>query len=232
MEQKRVLVQSLGFWRNKESHYCVAGELIELADANRRLGLYEEGIQQATEASGIPGPHGNTRRQAHCLVVLALLLCQDEQLDAAEETASRAMGLSESPLLLYHSHALLGNIHEARGNAEKALHHFETSLQIASSLGSGSPLSETHLSLAHLYAGEGKLNDALTHVEHAKSHAGNDMFLLGRVIYTSAYVLHVQRRFEEAKSEALCVLAVAEELGVAHLVEMTGKLLEEIEESL
>ena len=231
-EQKRVLFQILGFRRDKEDHYCVADALIELADANCRLGLYEEGIQQAMEASGVFGRLGETGRQAHCLVVLISLLYQDEQLDAAEEMASRAMDLSENQFQLYKYHILLGEIHRSKGNTERALHHFETSLQIASSLTSGGPLSEAYLSLAQLYTGEGKFNDALTHVEHAKSYTGNDMFLLGRAIHMSACVLYMQRRFEEAKSEALHALAVLEELGVARFVEMTRKLFEEIEASL
>ena len=68
----------------------VAGtRLRSLSEANRRIGLYKEGVQQAKEASEIFERLGNTLGQAVCLIDLAWALHDDDQLDAAEEAASR-----------------------------------------------------------------------------------------------------------------------------------------------
>ena len=231
-EEKRILIHSLGLWRKRGDELWVAETLIRLADVNQKMGSREEVIHQASEASEIFRQLGEKGQQAYCLMILALSLCEDNQLDAAEETASRALDLSENQIQFYQSHDLLGEIHQSKGNTEKAIHHFEISLRIAFSLGSGNLLSETHIALAHLYAEEGKFTDAHAHVEHAKSHAGNDMILLGRVIRTSACVLYVQRRFEEAKLEASHALSVFEKIGAAEPAKMTREFFEMIEVNL
>ena len=70
--------------------------------------------------------YGNSRviaktvTQAYCLIDLALLLCSDEQLDAAEEAAaSRAIDLlpekGEQPPVSQ-SHRVLGSIYRSRGH--------------------------------------------------------------------------------------------------------------------
>ena len=227
-EEKRLLTQSLGLLREKGNDHRVADILIYLSNTNRQMGLCGEGVLQAVGASEIFGRLGNKERQAHCMMVLSSLLRQGGQLDAAEEAASRAMDLSENQYQLYQSHALLGEIHQFKGNTEKAIHLFEASIRIASPLGSGSLLSDAHLSLANLYAQGGNFNDALIHVERAKSHIGNDMPQLGRLCFARAHVLCKQNRFEEAKPEALHALAVFEKLGVVDLAEKTRQLLGEI----
>ena len=229
-EQKRVLIHSLGLWREGRDDYWVAETLINLADANLDLRLYAEGIQQAMGASEGFGQLGETSKQAYCLGVLGLLLCRTGKLDAAEEVATRAMGLFENhdQYQLCKSNNVLGKIHQSKGNTEKAIHHFEEVLRIASILNSRDQLFEAHFNLAHLYLNEDKLNDAQAHVEHAKSHVGNDMLLLGCAFLTSARVLSNQNKFEEAKSEASRALSIFEKLGATEFVEVAGELLEEI----
>ena len=230
--QQRLLIHSLGLLRKGGDEFRVANTLIELANANRRMGLYAEGIQQAMEASVVFGRLGETARQGLCLGVLAMSLCQDRQLDAAEEAASRALDLSEDPFELSQCHIHLGEIHRFKGNTEKAIRHFKTSLQIASPLGVTSLLSQVHLFLAQLYTKEGKFNDAHAHVEHARLHAGNNMLLLGRVIVENVRSLCRQNRFGEGKSEALSALAVFKKIGAADYVEEARELLDEIEKRL
>jgi len=60
---------------------------------------FEEGIQQANEALEIYGRLGNPVGQAQSLIDLAHLLHGNEQLDAAEETASRAINLWSAGLI-------------------------------------------------------------------------------------------------------------------------------------
>ena len=230
-EQKRTLVQSVGLLREGGNDYLVADALIDLSDANRVLALHEEGIQQAREALDIFGRLGETGKQAHCLLVLASLLDEDKQLDAAEEAASRAIDLSENrdQHKLCQSHHVLGYIHQSKGNREKAIQHFEASLRIASPLNLRRRLSKGHLALADLYLEEGKLSDACTHVEQARSRAGDDMPLLGCAFLISATVLYEQNRFQEGKSEVLRSLAIFEELGTTDLAVSARRLLEKIE---
>ena len=231
-EQKRILTQSLGLWRERGDDYRVAETLIGLADTNRQVDLQEEGIRQAREALEIFGRLGETGERARCFVILALLLRDAQQPDTAEEAASRAMDLLEDrdQYLLCKCHKVLGRIQQSKGNREKAIYHFEASLRIASVLNSHDELSRTHLSLANLYLEEDKPNDAHPHIEHAKLHVGNNVLLLGCAFLISARVLSDQNRPEEAKSEASRALAVFEKLGATDLVEETRQLLAKIEE--
>ena len=229
-ERKRMLIQCLGIWRERGNDYRVGETLIGLADANRQMDLHKEGIQQAREALDICGRLGKTGKQVHCLIILALLLSDDEQLDAAEEAATRAKDLSEHRYQhrLCQCHHVLGSIHQSKGNVEKAIHHFEASLRIGSVLNSRGELSRTHLALAELYLKEDRFNDARTHIEHAKSHAGDDTLLFGCAFLTGARVLHKENRSEEGKLEALRALAIFEKLGATDFVEETRQVLEEM----
>ena len=232
-ERKRILIHSLGLRRERGNDYWVAETLGELSNANLGVGLYEEGIQQATEASEIFGRFGETGKQALCLIAIARLLHKDEQFNAAEEAAYRAINFLENShqYILCQCHEILGAVHQSKGDKEKAIHHYEASLRIASLLNSRDLLFEGHLSLARLYFYEGKFDDALIHVEHAKSHTGSNMLLLGRAFLPSAYVLYGQRRFEEAKSEALRALAIFEKLGAADHTEGARRFLKKFEEN-
>ena len=234
VEQNRVLGQSLGLWRERGDDYQVAETLVRLASANRALDFREEGIQQAREALDIFERLGKTGEQVRCLMSLALSLQTDKQLDAAEEAATRAMDLSENwdRHKLCQCHKVLGAIHRSRGDREKAIHHFEASLRIASVLNLRSQLSKTHLILADLYIEGDKFSEARTHVEHAKSHVGNDMLLLGCTFLISARALYHQNRPEEGKSEGLHALAIFEKLGATVHVGATKHLLEKIEETI
>ena len=62
-EEKRILSQSLGLWREEGNSHMVAETLINLSDANRVLGFHEEGIQQVWEALDIFGRLGETDKQ-------------------------------------------------------------------------------------------------------------------------------------------------------------------------
>ena len=231
-EQPWMLIYGLKFWRERGGDYNVAETLMNLARSNRDMGLYEEGIQHATEAWEIFGRLGYRERQIMCLLVLASLLRQGGQLDAAEETTSRIIDLSDNQYQLYQSHYLLGTIYISKGNAEKAIHHVETSLQIASSLGSGGLLAEGHLFLAYMYAMRDKFNDAYIHIEHAKSHAGNGTLQRGYASRINAALLSAESRDEEGRSEALYALAIFEKLGATRFVEETRGLLDVIESDL
>ena len=122
---------------------------------------------------------------------------------------------------------MLGNIYRAKGNAEKAIHHFEIALEIASSYNWHDQLFRIHLSLTQLFSGE----DAHTHVERARSHAVNEPYNLALASLLQATLWEKQDMLEEAKSEASHALELFEKLGAAEGAEETRQLLEKIEGS-
>ena len=169
------------------------------------------------------------------MIDLARVLCDDEQLDVAEEAASRAINLlpeKGEQLHVCEGHHVLGNIYHSKGETEKAVHHLEEALRIASSLRIVRRLIRIHLALAELFFGEGGLNDAQAHFERAKSHAVDGALLpllLARTPQLQARVWDQQHIFEEAKSEALRALGVFEKLGATKNAESTRKLLRQID---
>lgn len=106
----------------------------DLSDLNWLVGHRKEGVQLALAACE---RLGDVVGQGWCLKHLASLLFEDDQLDAAEEAASRAIDLlpeNNRHLLACESHHILGDLYRSKGDTEKAVHHFKVVLRIASSL--------------------------------------------------------------------------------------------------
>ena len=235
VEYKRLLTRALKLERGRGNVRQVTRILRHLADANRLMGLSEEGVQQARGALAILERTGDVVGQARCLIKLALLLCDDQQFDAAEEAASRAIGLiteKGSQSLVCESHRVLGNIHRSKGETEKAIHQYEVALGIASSSNWHSGLFQIHNDLAGLFRDEGRFDDAHVHIERAKSHTADSPYNLGCATEQQAWIWYKQHRFEEAKSEALRAAEVFEKLGAAKDLESCRKLLQRIEKKL
>ena len=170
-----------------------------------------------------------------CLISLALLLESDNQLDAAEEAASRAIDLlseTDDQFLLCRSHHTLGDIYRSKGETGKAIHHFEVALRIASSFGWHDRLFWINHSLACLFAGEGRFDDAQAHVDRAKSHVVDHAYKLGRAIELQTWVWYKQHRLEEAGSEALRAADIFEQVGATTDLEYCRGLLQHIEAKL
>ena len=231
-ERKRLLTQALKLWREQVDNKRVALTLSDLSDTNRLIGLHEEGIQQAKEASEILERLGDTANQAECLIGLAYVLHDDEQLDAAEEAASRAINLlpeTGEQFRVCQGHRILGDIYKSKGDIAKAIHHFEEAIGIASSLRADYQLFWVHHSLADLFSLEGRFGDAHTHIERAKSHAVNDPYNLAHALWLQARLWDEQHMFEEAESEALRALDVFEKLGAVDDAEEVREFLEDID---
>ena len=232
VECKRLLTYTLKLGRGRGDDYQVAHKLSDLSEANRLMDLYKEGIQQAREASGIFERLGYTAKQSECLIHLAYVLHDDKQLDAAEEAASRAIDLlpeKGEQFLVCQAHHILGSICRSKGNMEKAIHHHEVALGIASSLNMDRQLFWVHCALADLVFRESRFGNAQAHIESAKSHAANDPYLLARASSLRARFLDGQNMFEEAKSEASHALDVFEKLGAANDAKGARQLLEQID---
>ena len=162
------------------------------------------------------------------------MLSSEGQLDAAEETVSRAINLlpeEGNQFLLYRCQRNLGAIHQFKGETEKAVHHFETALGIASAFDWHDELFGNRLALAILSLIHGKLDDAHTHIEQAKPFMVNS-YQLAELIYLQARVFCEQRRLEESKSEALRAADIFEKLGAVQDLEGCNQLLQDIRKEL
>ena len=238
MECKRLLVHTLKLWRERRNDRRIAATLRYLSDANRLLYLYKEGIDQAREALEITkrlNRNNSKLLQARAWNNLAGLLHADNQLDPAEEAASQAINLlpdKGGQFDICQSHRLLGNIYRAKGETEKAIAHYETALGIASPCNWNIERFWIHFSLAVLFCNTNRLDDAHVHVEHAKSHAINDPYNLGRMMQLRAEIWQKEHKFEEAKSEVLCAADVFEKLGATRDLEDCREILRDIEAGL
>jgi len=202
VERKRLLTRALVLWRERGNDGRVAKMLSVLSHSSRIMGLYKEGIQEAGEALQIYESLDDTAGLAFCLLNLARSLCEDGQLDVAEETASRAINLlseKDHQYQLCESYHTLGGICQSKGETDKAIHHSELVLEIASPFNWHHELVWAHSDLALLFCDEGRFDEANAHAEHAKSYSVNHAYLLGDVMYLQAWVWYCQGRLEEAR---------------------------------
>ena len=234
VESKQLLIHTLKLWRERGDDLKVAETLRFMSDTNKLLGLHKEGIQEATEALEIYKQYGGVLGQVLSWRQLAWLLYGDKQFDAAEEAALRVIDLSgegEQSLVCSCSR-LLGNICRSKGETEKAIQHFEASLDIASSFNWHDHLFWNNYNLAELFFGEKGFDGAHIHVERAKPHAVNNPYFLGRAMRLQAGFWYAERKFEEAKSEALRAADVYEGIGATRDAEDCRTLLRSIEEEM
>jgi tetratricopeptide (TPR) repeat protein len=234
-EQKRLLTHTLELWRQRENDSQVAQTLRDLSEANKLLGLTKEGVGQAREALGIYERTNDTAGQVVCLDELARTFRNNGQLDAAEDAASRAIGLvleKGQEHLLCRLHRSLGMIHESKGDKEKAVHHYKTALGIASPFNWHDVLFWNHLDLAEVFRNEGEFDEASAHIKQAMPHAVDNTYCVGSAIYLQATIWHRQRRFEDAKSEGLHALKIFEKLGAATDAGDCRRLLQKVEQAM
>jgi len=227
-ESKRLHSHALEIWRERGENNKVAQTLLDLSETNQALLLFAEGEKRAKEGSEVYEQLGDKVGQAKCLKSLASLLCQDGQVDAAEEAISRAIDLlpeKGSGYLVSQCHRCLALIYQSKGEIEEAILHYEISLKIASSLGRHSHLPLDHYILAMLYSRQGKFDDANAHVERIKSYAVNSPFDLALSMRAQAIISCQQSRFEQARSEVSRAVEVFEKLGAAQELERCRKIL-------
>jgi len=235
MESKQLLVYVLELWREQGNDPQVAQTLRVLSDTNRRLGLREEGIQQVEEASGIYERLNSISGQAHTLQELGQLLYESDQLDAAEEAISKAIILPLDVGQEYMScrcYRILGCICHSKGETEKAINHFKTGIKMASSPNWHGHLFWSHYGLAELFSKQERFDDAHDQVMSAKLHINDDKYLQGRTMHLQARIWRSQRRFKEAKAEALRAAEVYEELGATTDLEVCKETLLIIERAI
>ena len=234
-DEKRLFAHSLKLWRERrDSDRWIASTLQRLADTNRMLGLFEEGIQQTQEASEIFERLGDAAEQAECLSRLAYLLLDDKQPIAAEEATIRSIALlgKGDEFKLCGSHRVLGEIYSSQGKREKAIHHINIALGIADSFNWQHQQFWIHELLAKLSRDEGEFDNAHTHIKQAKENAVDDKYYLGRAMETHARIWNEQGRHEEAVSEALGAIEIYGKLGAAMDLDKCTAFLRLIEQSM
>ena len=233
-EQKRLLLDALKLWRGQGDDFEVAQTMRYLSRANSWLGLHQEGISQAKEASEIFERLDYIPGQARSLQELASLLYADKQFDAAEGAALRSIDFSDKGDIFSacECHRTLGRIYHSKGETEKAIEQFETAIGIASSFNWPNPQSWNHYSLAELFSDQSRFDDAHAHVERAKLHAANHSYLLGRAMELQARFWYKECKFQEAKSEALGAAEIYEGIGATKDVENCKTILRNIEEEM
>ena len=230
-EEKRLLINILTLEREGGNISRVAQTLRLLSNVNLDLGLPREGMEQAEEALKISKQLGDTLGEAKALGNLAWLLLGDDKLDAAEVAALRCIDLlteKGEEFRVCRTHRLLGNIYRSKREKEKAIHHFEAALTIASPSGWHDKMFRSHYDMAQLFSDEGKFDDANAHIEQAKSHAVDNAYDLGRGMEMQARIWRRQGRLEEARSEASRALEIYERLGAAKDAEHCRELLQKI----
>ena len=230
--EKHLLIDTLKLRRERRDDAQVAQALISLSNTNRLLGLHAEGIPQVKEALEICERLNDVSGQAHSLHYLSRLLHDGKQLDAAEAAASRAIDLlpeKGEELLICKCHRLLGDIYHSKGGTKEAIDSFGAALEIASSFNWQDQLFWTLCSLAQLLCNQGDFDDAHANVERARSYVINDPYLSGRAMQLQAEFWCKERKFVEAKSEALRAVEVYEKLGAANDLEVCKAILWHIE---
>ena len=231
-ERKQLLDHALKLEREGGDDDWVAAILSTLSDANRMLGLHNEGIKQVKEALKIYERRSSTVEQARCLSDLAWLLYGSGQFDEAKETISQAIDLTPEKgheFLACESQRLLGEIYHSKGERDKGIHHLEAALAIASPFDWHDQLFWIHHSLVVLFLDQRQFDGAQIRIEQAKLHAVENLYYLGRAMELQAKVWHQQGRLEEAMSEALRAFEAYEKLGVKEVSEACRTLLQEIE---
>ena len=234
-ECKRILVSTLELWRKQGDGLGVARVLRFLSDANRRLGLHEEGVQQAKEALGIYKQFDDKLGQAKVWHRLAWLFFDKEELTAAEEAASKAIEVCPAEggqFLVCQCHRVLGKINGSRGKMKSAIGHFTEALSIASVLNWHEERFWAHHSLAELFSDHGRLSDADAHIKHAKLYATNDTYNMGRAMMMQALIWSGECRLEEAKVELLHAVDMLEKLGDPRELRICRRVLQMIEEAM
>ena len=228
IEQKELLTHVLELEGERMDRLRIARALKRLSHADRLLRLEGGGVQQAEGALEVFEEFGDTNERLDALNTLGVALCESNQPDAAEKVVFRAINLApeqgqEYPLS--ESHYILGSIYGWKGQKEKAIHHYEIALSIASHFKWRDQL-QCHFELARLFFYEDELDKANTHVGQAKLHAIDDAFGLGRAMELQARIWSRQYKLEGARLEASRALEIFEKLGARQDAERCRNLLE------
>ena len=234
-EQKRLLTCTLKVQRCQRDDFGAAITLRRLCDVNWLLGRYKRGVQQVKEALEIYEWAVDAEGPRLCMSQLARVLLADEQLDAAEDAARRAIDLTPEKgqeFDLCQLHRILGRIYISKGRKVEAIHHLETALQIASPPNWHNELFWIHYALAGLFLNDRNFHNSRTHIKLSESHTVDCPYSRGRVVHLQAELKYKEGRLHRSKASVLVALKIFEELGSKKDVGDCKNLLQEIERAI
>ena len=234
-EYKRLIAHALEVSRKQGSDLQVAETLRAMSNANRLLGCYTEGIQQAKEALEIYRRLDNTSGKTNSWQRLAWLYFHNGNFDAAEAAALQVIDLpsvkgEEFPAC--ECYRVLGHTYHSQGKIEQAINHFQVAIEIASGFSWDYQLFWNHYALAEVFFFECEFDEAHIHVESAKSHATNDPYRLGRATQLKTWFWYSQGMLEEAMAEVSSAIDLFERLGATEELKDCMEALQRIEEAL
>ena len=137
------------------------------------------------EALEIFERQGEVKGQTQCLIQLVWLFWYRMQIDAAEKAALRAVDLLSEEgqeFIVCDLHQILGKLYQRKGEKQKAIHHFETALRLASTYNGHDEPFWIHCNLADLFRKEGDFVNANAHTERANSHVIDYAYKRGRAM--------------------------------------------------
>ena len=128
---------------------------------------------------------GDVKGQTQCFNELVRLFWYQKRIDDAEKAGLRAVDLlsekGQEPLVCG-LHQILGRIYRYEREEQKAIHHFETALRLASTYNGRDEPFQIHCYLADLFRNKGEFDDANAHTERANSHAIDYAYKRGRAM--------------------------------------------------
>lgn len=111
----------------------------------------------------------------------------------------------------------LGDISQTKGEREKAVHHYNVAIGIASRFDWPDEPFWIHYSLAILFGDGDEFDDAHSHIRQAKQRALSDKYFLGRAMEVQAQIWYRQGRLEDEVSEALCAIEIYRNSGLRRI---------------
>ena len=208
-----------------DDHLHKPRALLELSRLFESVGNHVEQKRLLTHASNLWRERGAEYWVAHSLHMLA---CTHRHLSLCEE----GVRLTKEALgALCRSQLVLGDISCSKGGREKAFHHYNLAIGIASPSHWHDQLFWVHHSLAVTFCDANEFDNAHAHIKRAKPHAVYDKYFLGRAVGEQGRIWYQQGRVENAVSEAFCAIEIYETLGAAGDLEKCRAFLQEIERS-
>ena len=233
VEGKLLLLHALKLWRERGDDLNVAQTLDALASGDLSMGNNTEAMRHAKEALEIYERLNDTAGQADSLQSLALAFANDNQLDAAEKAANRAINLHSGepkPSRVCFHHYILAQIRYSQGETEAAISHYDTALEIASSSNLQGHQAFICQALVGTLLKQERFEDVQVYLERLKSHTVNYPLLLGIAMTVQAQLCRQQGKYEEAKSAILQTIDTFEKIGASEdLIENSRELLRDIE---
>lgn len=217
-ESKRLRLHVIGLLKQRGDIFNATCTLLELADMNRVLGNYREGLTQAEEVLSTFRQSQNRLWEGRCLKVLAFLLNDSGQLDKAAQSAYQAIDLLSKEgdqLYVCKCNRVLGDVLYKSYQYQEAATHLDAAEATASLLGNRHEQFWVGSTMARLLFGKGDHDEAERCIDKMKGHAVElqNHRLLGRAMLLQARLWLAAGKHGAARSEVLLAMEEYEKIG-------------------